>query len=97
MRQEGLAVAALLVSVRKSGNVAIYYINGALLKLNRYALYFAKRARFCRMHHWSAPGQNFWYNYANIQPTIPKPFRAVVKIELPLFGSLLDQQIKGTK
>ena len=39
MIQEDLVVAALLGSVRTSWKVTIYYINGALLKLNRYALY----------------------------------------------------------
>ena len=39
MRQEGLVVEALLASVRASLNVAIYYIKGALLKLNRFAMY----------------------------------------------------------
>ena len=36
--QEDLVVAALLASVRISWKVTIYYINGALLKLNHYAL-----------------------------------------------------------
>ena len=35
MRQEGLAEVVLLASVRASWKVTIYYINGALLKLNR--------------------------------------------------------------
>ena len=39
MTREGLVVAALLASVRASWKVPIYYLNGALLKLNRYALY----------------------------------------------------------
>ena len=43
MGQESLVVAALLASVRASWKVTIYYINGALLILNRYALYFFVR------------------------------------------------------
>ena len=39
MGQEGLVVAALLESFRILWKVIIYYINGALLKLNRYTLY----------------------------------------------------------
>ena len=35
MGQENLVVAAVLVSVRASRKVIIYYINRALLKLNR--------------------------------------------------------------
>ena len=34
MGQEDLVVAALLASVKTSGKMTIYYINGALLKLN---------------------------------------------------------------
>ena len=40
MGQDSLVVAALLASVRTSWKVTIYYINGALLILNRYALYY---------------------------------------------------------
>ena len=36
---EGLAVAALLISVKASQKLKIYYINRALSKLNCYALY----------------------------------------------------------
>ena len=39
MGQYSLVVAALLASVKASWKVAIYYINGALLILNHYALY----------------------------------------------------------
>ena len=39
---EGLAVAALLISVKASQKLKIYYINRALSKLNCYALYIAK-------------------------------------------------------
>ena len=35
---EGLAVAALLISVKASQKLKIYYINRALSKLNCYAL-----------------------------------------------------------
>jgi len=38
MGQDSLIVAALLLSVRASWKVTVYYINGALLTLNRYAL-----------------------------------------------------------
>ena len=38
MGQESLVAAALLASFRASLKVIIYYINGALLKLNHYAL-----------------------------------------------------------
>ena len=38
MDKKGLVVAALLASVRTSWKVTIYYINRALLKLNRYTL-----------------------------------------------------------
>ena len=40
---EGLAVAALLISVKASQKLKIYYINRALSKLNCYALYLVKR------------------------------------------------------
>ena len=40
MGQEGLIVAAILVSFRISLKVTIYYIYRALLKLNHDALYF---------------------------------------------------------
>ena len=36
---EGLAVAALLISVKASQKLKIYYINRTLSKLNCYALY----------------------------------------------------------
>ena len=49
MRQEGLVLAALLVSVRASWKVAIYYINRALLKLKCYAFYLD----FCVIFRWS--------------------------------------------
>ena len=39
MSQEDSVVAALLESFRMSQKVTIYYINWALLKINRYALY----------------------------------------------------------
>ena len=40
---EGLAVAALLISVKASQKLKIYYINRALSKLNCYALYVCFR------------------------------------------------------
>ena len=42
---EGLAVAALLISVKAFQKLKIYYINRALSKLNCYALYLALDAR----------------------------------------------------
>ena len=39
MGQESLVVAALLKFARTSWKVTIYYINGALFKLNCYKLY----------------------------------------------------------
>ena len=38
MGQEGSVLEALLASIRTSSKATIYYINGAVLKLNRYAL-----------------------------------------------------------
>ena len=40
---EGLAVAALLISVKASQKLKIYYINRALSKLNCYALYLTSQ------------------------------------------------------
>ena len=51
---EGLAVAALLISVKASQKLKIYYINRALSKLNCYALYKAK---------------SFFYQFNTIQET----------------------------
>ena len=56
MRQEGLVVAALLALVRPSLKVAIFYINGALLKPNRNALYigdfFLHKRLGCAFLRW---------------------------------------------
>ena len=46
MGQESLVVATLLASVSASWKVTIYYINEALLKLNRYALYISEKIKF---------------------------------------------------
>ena len=44
---EGLAVAALLISVKASQKLKIYYINRALSKLNCYALYVYRIELLC--------------------------------------------------
>ena len=48
MSIEGLAVAALLISVKASQILKIYYINRALSKLNCYALYIVKAQKWVR-------------------------------------------------
>ena len=59
--QEGLAVAALLESVWIFWKVTIYYINGALLKLNRYALYATcLQAGVAKGRYVAQEGKNVW-------------------------------------
>ena len=48
---EGLAVAALLISVKASQKLKIYYINRALSKLNCYALYIRIRSLGLIINH----------------------------------------------
>ena len=48
MGNEGLAVAALLISVKAFQKLKIYYISRALSKLNCYAVYLKFKLNFCK-------------------------------------------------
>ena len=69
MGQEGLVVAALLVSVKSSWKLKIYYINRAMSKLNCYTLYTNDFEMTCAMEPTLA---NKWdkINYKILEPVL---------------------------
>ena len=69
---EGLAVAALLISVKASQKLKIYYINRALSKLNCYALYlvdlYTLHLSMYDAQSWFIKSMTTTYELLNIWP-----------------------------